>query len=289
MKHVFIVNPTAGKARDYKGIMKRIDEYCNEIEFPHVIHITTKPKEATEFAKLYKDEECVIFSVGGDGTLNEVASGIVGTKNRLGVIPTGSGNDFYKTLAFTDDVQIKCDIGMINKNYFINIISFGLDAEVAANAELMKGKVPPSQIYNASILYTFFKFKHKKMELTLRNTTMSGMYTIVTICNGQFYGGGYHVAPDAELDDNQFDVYFANKMSKAKMPKLVLKMKKGAHIHSPLIHKIKTDHIKLVSDHELIANVDGDIIRGKEFEIELIPNAITMVNDKEMVNKILGK
>ena len=99
--------------------------------------------------------------------MNEVLNGIVGSKNLFGILPAGSGNDFHRVLMAMDEISPTIDIGKINDRYFINIACIGIDADVANNVSIMKKtKIPPSQIYNISILYTFFKYKYKYLNLT---------------------------------------------------------------------------------------------------------------------------
>ena len=201
MKHVFIVNPVSGRGKALK-VSLGIKKICEEEKLDYEIHYTNGPKDATKIAKKVKGSKNIIYSVGGDGTLNEVLNGVIGTKNMLAVIPAGSGNDFYRTLSKMDDEMPLIDVGKVNGKYFLNVVSIGIDAEVAKNAEVMKKlKVPTSQIYNASIVYTFFKYKFKDIEFSVDNTRSKNKCTILTICNGKMYGGGYKIAPEALLSD----------------------------------------------------------------------------------------
>lgn len=290
MKYVFIVNPTAGGGQAQK-IADNIATICEEENLDYVIHNTTAPKEATELTKSYQYEENIIYSVGGDGTLSEVVNGIVGSKNKLGVIPAGSGNDFYKTIKDFDDGDFVIDVGKVNDLYFLNILSFGIDAEIGGNAELFKNKllIPKSQIYNMSMIYTLIKFKSKKMEFTLDGESVSGKYTIVTVCNGGYYGNGYNISPNAKLNDNVFDIYFVNKLSKFSIIKLVPKLKKGTHEASKHVNKRMGKSIQVKTDKDIVCNIDGEIFHGNSFDVELIPNAITLSNNKSLVKKILRK
>lgn len=98
MKHVFIINPISGKGKTLK-VAENIEKVCQREKLDYEINYTNYPGEATKIAKKYRFSQNIIYSVGGDGTLNEVLNGIVGTKNILAIIPSGSGNDFYKTLS----------------------------------------------------------------------------------------------------------------------------------------------------------------------------------------------
>lgn len=287
MKHIFIVNPISGKGKTLKAV-DRIKKVCEEENLDYEIYFTEYPKDATKIARKYRFTKNIIYSVGGDGTLNEVLNGIVGTKNLLGVIPAGSGNDFYKTLSKIDEEYPVIDIGKVNDRYFINIISIGIDAEVANNVSLMKKrKVPTNQIYNASLIYTFFKYKYKDIELSIdEKEQKKGKYTILTICNGQVYGGGYKIAPSAKLTDGYFDVYYVEKVNKPQLPSLINMLKQGIHEKHNKVHKSQATKIKFKCDKELVCNIDGEIMTAKKFNVKIIPNAITIYNNKELIKKL---
>ena len=287
MKHIFIVNPISGKGKTLKAV-DRIKKVCEEENLDYEIYFTEYPKDATKIARKYRFTKNIIYSVGGDGTLNEVLNGIVGTKNLLGVIPAGSGNDFYKTLSKIDEEYPVIDIGKVNDRYFINIISIGIDAEVANNVSLMKKrKVPTNQIYNASLIYTFFKYKYKDIELSIdEKEQKKGKCTILTICNGQVYGGGYKIAPSAKLTDGYFDVYYGEKVNKPQLPSLINMLKQGIHEKHNKVHKSQATKIKFKCDKELVCNIDGEIMTAKKFNVKIIPNAITIYNNKELIKKL---
>ncbi len=287
MKHIFIVNPISGKGKTLKAV-DRIKKVCEEENLDYEIYFTEYPKDATKIARKYRFTKNIIYSVGGDGTLNEVLNGIVGTKNLLGVIPAGSGNDFYKTLSKIDEEYPVIDIGKVNDRYFINIISIGIDAEVANNVSLMKKrKVSTNQIYNASLIYTFFKYKYKDIELSIdEKEQKKGKCTILTICNGQVYGGGYKIAPSAKLTDGYFDVYYVEKVNKPQLPSLINMLKQGIHEKHNKVHKSQATKIKFKCDKELVCNIDGEIMTAKKFNVKIIPNAITIYNNKELIKKL---
>ena len=287
MKHIFIVNPISGKGKTLKAV-DRIKKVCEEENLDYEIYFTEYPKDATKIARKYRFTKNIIYSVGGDGTLNEVLNGIVGTKNLLGVIPAGSGNDFYKTLSKIDEEYPVIDIGKVNDRYFINIISIGIDAEVANNVSLMKKrKVPTNQIYNASLIYTFFKYKYKDIELSIdEKEQKKGKCTILTICNGQVYGGGYKIASSAKLTDGYFDVYYVEKVNKPQLPSLINMLKQGIHEKHNKVHKSQATKIKFKCDKELVCNIDGEIMTAKKFNVKIIPNAITIYNNKELIKKL---
>mgnify|MGYP003304304615 CR=1 FL=1 len=289
MKYIFIVNKVAGKGK-YKKIVPKIENTCIRKKVEYEIRYITDELDASSIASEYKDEENIIYIVGGDGTLTKALSGIVGTKNKLGIIPSGSGNDTYKAVSMLPQLETKIDLGKINGTYFINVACTGIDAEVGNNVEKIKKTIiPPSKIYTASILYTFLNFKFRKVKIKTDIKTIEDRYTILSICNGSYYGGGYLISPKSELTDGVLEIYFAEKMFKLSMIPLILKLKKGKHVGKRKVHKFRSKHIEIEFEEEIVFNVDGEKLKDKKFVIDVIKNAITIVNDKEFVNEILSE
>lgn len=287
MKHIFIINPVSGAGRG-ATIGKKIEAIAPTLGFDYEIHYTTRGHEATEIAENYKKGEHIIYSVGGDGTLLEIVNGIIGTKNMLMVIPAGSGNDYYKSIKDREELSFPVDVGKVNDLYFLNCCSFGIDAEIGHNAGLMKEKkIPRSQIYNASILYTFAKYKFREVEFILNGAKKKGEYTIVTIMNGKTYGGGWTMAPNADVSDGLFDIYFVDRVKKTSIPGLLLKVMKGTHEESPHVHHRMTDRIKFKTTQKVIVGADGETLYDNEFDVKLLKHALTVYNDKDLLNKLL--
>lgn len=287
MKYIFIVNESAGKGRS-KKIIPKINEVCKKRNIEFEIRYISKEKSGYDIALEYKEEENIIYVVGGDGTLGITLPGLIGTKNKLGIIPAGSGNDTYRTIKTMPEGENLIDIGKINNKYFINVACSGIDAEVGNNIEKLRNTIiPASQLYNASLIYTFISFRHKKMKMRTKIKNIEDKYTILSICNGTYYGGGYKIAPKSRLTDGLLDVYYAEKMPKFKMIPLILKLKKGKHEGRRRVHKFRTDHIELEIDEEIIFNVDGEKLIGKKFIIDVLPNALTIFNDYDFVEEIM--
>ena len=287
MKYIFIVNPNAGKGK-CKSILPIIEEECKKRNRGFEIRYISEEKSGYDIAMEYKAEENVIYVVGGDGTLAVTLPAIVGTKNKLGIIPAGSGNDTYRTIKTMEDGEALIDIGKVNDRYFINVACTGIDAEVGNNIEKFRGTIiPTSQFYNASIIYTFITFKCKKIKIKTSIKNIEDKYTILSICNGSYYGGGFKIAPKSRLTDGLLDIYYAEKMPKIKMIPLILKLKDGKHEGRRRIHKFRTNHVELELEEEIAFNVDGEKMIDKKFIIDVLPKAITLYNDKEFVKDIM--
>lgn len=287
MKYIFIVNENAGRGKGIK-ILPNIEVACQKRKIEYEIRYITKEKSGCDIAKEYNDKENVIYVVGGDGTLTITLPALLGTKNKLGIIPAGSGNDTYRTIKSMPKGETPVDIGKINDTYFINVACTGIDAEIGNNMDKLRNTIiPTSQLYNASIVYTFVKFKHKKMRLKTNIKNIEAKYTILSICNGSYYGGGFKIAPKSRLEDGLLDIYYVEEMPKLKMIPLILKLKKGKHEGRRKVHKFRTNHVELELDEEITFNVDGEKLTDKKFIIDVLPKAVTLFNDNDFVEEIM--
>lgn len=288
MKYIFIVNPESAKGNAMK-IIGNIEKVCKQEHIEYEVCYTLAQGDATRLAQSYKDEENIIYAVGGDGTLSEVLNGVVGTNNKIGIIPAGSGNDFYRTVKELGRTEIESDVGVINRKYFLNIACVGIDAEVANNVPLMKKKnVKVKNLYTASILYTFTHFKFKQIHFKSKEKDEKGNFTILSICNGRYYGGGYNISPKASLEDNYFDVYYINKLRLPSIINLLLKLKKGKLEQDKRTNHFKTNNITVTSEEPIRFNVDGETIENTKFEIKIIPKAIKIYHNAELESKFLS-
>lgn len=288
MKYIFIVNPESAKGNAMK-IIGNIEKVCKQEHIEYEVCYTLAQGDATRLAQSYKDEENIIYAVGGDGTLSEVLNGVIGTKNKIGIIPAGSGNDFYRTVKELAKAEIESDVGVVNGKYFLNIACVGIDAEVANNVPLMKKKnVKVKNLYTASILYTFTHFKFKQIHFKSQEKDEKENFTILSICNGRYYGGGYNISPKASLEDNYFDVYYINKLRLPSIINLLLKLKKGKLEQDKRTNHFKTNNITVTSEEPIRFNVDGETIENTKFEIKIIPKAIKIYHNTELESKFLS-
>lgn len=287
MKYIFIVNESAGRGK-CKKLLPNIENACKDRNIEYEIRYISKEKSGYDIALEYKEQENVIYIVGGDGTLTITLPALIGTKNKLAIIPAGSGNDTYRTIKNMENKETQIDIGKINETYFINVACTGIDAEIGNNMDKLRNTIiPTGQLYNASIVYTFVKFKHKKMRLKTKIKDIEEKYTILSVCNGSYYGGGFKIAPKSRLTDGLLDIYYVEEMAKLKMMPLILKLKKGKHEGRRKVHKFRTNHVEIELDEEVTFNVDGEKLTDKRFVIDVLPKAITLFNDNEFVEEVM--
>ncbi len=290
MKHVFIINPTAGKGKAL-GLVPIIRDYFKGKPDKYVIKITEYPGHATEIAREYANSEtCRIYSIGGDGTVNEIVNGMAGTKASLGVIPAGSGNDFIRSIhgeyqssdIVADTIrgqERSIDLARANGKYFINISSIGFDADVVYNAQKFKRLpyIPGSMAYLFSLIYTIFKNKISEVKVTIDDQEISLKILLATVANGRFYGGGMLPAPAAALDDGLLDICLVREVNRLKILTLFPKYMKGEHGEIEYVSFKRAKKIKIESKETIALNIDGEILTGQEIEFEILKGAINVI------------
>ena len=287
MKYVFLVNKFS-LGTDIEDIIKRINGVSKRLKLDYVIETNSTDLSTEDILKKYSNSRNIIFAIGGDGTLNRVLNGIVGTENVLGFIPYGTGNDFYKASRELLEQGInKIDLVKINEKYFINIACFGIDADIANESDIIHSKIiPKSQRYNIGVLYHFWKYNARSMEVLIADEDIKQEFTTVAVCNARYYGGGYKIGTHSSLNDGLVDVYLADKLDRMKMAKLILSMKNGDHERANEIRKFRTNKLVIKSDKEVASNIDGEELTAKEFNIEVIPDGVEVFYNQELIDGI---
>lgn len=271
IQNIFIINgySNRSKVKDFVNFLSTIPE---EEKLKNMALYTVGRNDAKRLAKEYSNiyKNAIIYSVGGDGTLNEVINGI-NPNCKLAIIPLGTGNDFYRVYKEIEGTQ-KIDLGIVNNKKFINIASIGVDAEVAnkANYYKCKGKFKNFEYY-AGIIDSLIKNPNY-------NTSL-GNITLLAVCNGKYYGNNVPINPNYNLSDGEFEVYKASKLKRLEFLKLFLKIYQGNHFDNDLVDFFKTDNLQVISDKSIVCNVDGEIIYSNEFNFNVIKDGITLTND----------
>ena len=118
------------------------------------------------------------------------------------------------------------------------------------------------------------------------HSTVNSECTILAVCNGQYYGGGFPIAPFSLINDGMFDVYLARRISKPRIIPILLKLVKGTHDTSPLVERYDDSKIIVDCQEEYTFNVDGEPLSGKHFELEIQKNRIKVLVDAQLIEQI---
>ena len=293
-KWAFIVNPIAGNgfADKYVPLIK---EKVDEQNFDYTLVYTEKKGHAIKLAKEFADNGYThVIAVGGDGTINESATGIMDKNVTFGVIPAGTGNDFVPVLGFNEhfteqDWQIflrghtiHMDVGMCNNNYFLNGMGLGFDAQVASenykDGELKRGG---QHKYFWHIIKTLFFYHEKPMSVIDKEDENQSLCFINTIGNGRRFGGGYFLTPQAMGNDGYFDICMVDKLSLIERFKLFLKVPKGEHINNEKVNYYKTDKMLIQFNEKMPYHLDGELYFDDRFIINILPQKLKVIYNPE--------
>lgn len=284
LKHLFIVNPLAGKKRT-------LDDFCEEIrrvfqEQEHEIVFTEYEGHAEELTRgaAESGQPVRIYACGGDGTLNEVVCGAAGYDNAAVTnVPRGTGNDFLKIFgsdyrsAFSDlaalakGPQTSFDLIECNGRVGINIVCAGVDARVAADVHKYK-RLPLVGGIGAYILSlivnVLFKGICRPTTVQVQGETMTGDTALVCVCSGRYYGGGFMPVGEAMPDDGVLDILVVGKVNLLTFARLVGKYAKGQYRKFPqYIRHFHGQEVIVSSEREVVTVVDGEVMRDGEFRI----------------------
>lgn len=297
MKHVFIINPVAGKGKFYNIIKPKIEECCAKNQLDYEIITTSASREGLDIVKRMAStgEEQRFYACGGDGTLYEIVNGAYGFKNaQVAVIPLGSGNDFIRLFGTKEDfldldnvvngVPVSLDVIKCGDEIAINQCSMGLDAEVCARQADFK-KLPLMSgegAYVAASLYSLMK--KVKNTFTIRiddGEPITNEYLFCVAANSRWYGGGFKAAPTAMPDDGMLDLILVrSEVGRLKLLNLLNKYKAGMHLGWSMTDFVRAKKLTIHSDVPAAVNVDGECAFVNDSTFELVENGITFVVPK---------
>ena len=286
MKHLFIINPAAGQRVDPTELENRI----RALKVDWEIAYTNNPGDGIRYARAAAEtgEPVRIYGCGGDGTLNEIVNGAAGFPNAAVTnVPFGSGNDYLKIFgkenkmrfadleALTVGPQAEMDLIDCNGRLCIGVACAGVDARVAEDVDRYK-RLPLVKGLGAYILAlavnVLFKGITRPVVLDTGDLHYEGDNSIICVCSGRCYGGGFMPVGDNMPDDGIIETLVVPKVSIFTFARLVGAYAKGRYKEFPeLIWANRGNGISFRSgdDRELVAVVDGEVMRDREFTMKL--------------------
>jgi len=289
-KFFLIVNLIAGQGR-CKEIFPQVRKELDRYNIDYDLHYTNEPEEATDVARMGIEAGFThIVAVGGDGTVNEVANGVVGSDAALAVIPAGTGNDFIRMTGIPSDHRqaVKLltrahermiDLGRIGtERYFVNGLGIGIDAQVAQDVlkmQRMRGA--------AAYLYAAIKevFRFRAFSVNLKGSDWTEKKTCISLgfANGKYCGGGFKLAPLAKIDDGKIDIAAIGDFAKFERLIRLPQARKGEHLKLSRVSYHQDVKVSVSSQAKLIAHVDGEPYKlpAGDFSVTVVPKALRVL------------
>ena len=293
MEYIFILNNHAG-AHHADDLKKELEEkYQGKVEYQ--IYHTKAKKDATSFIRgvcqSYPEKEVCFVACGGDGTVNEVASGVVGEKNKcFAVLSFGSGNDFIKYYPDRDFLSldklfggkiVQIDAIQVNDFYSVNVVNSGFEARVGSIANDIKNK-GGKNAYTKGIIKALFSARKNDIQIEVDGERITREKMLLcSFANGKYHGGKYMCAPYAVNDDGLIEVCLIHPISLFMFARMISHYKKGEHIGMKCLEKylvykrVKT--AKLTSSNPTELTLDGETLKGTEFFIKILDKAVNFI------------
>ena len=289
MKHVFIINPKAGKRDQTARIYGMADRLRDVHSLDCTCMLTDRPGGAEAMARKLAEagEELRLYACGGDGTIHEVANGIAGFSNAaMTAIPTGTGNDFLKNFGpdaakFTDAENLwdgdvfPLDLIDCNGRLCLTIACNGIDARVADSVHQYSGSplLNGRGSYLCSLAVNFlFRPIGRRWTVSLGGTELEDDFALVSMCNGRYYGGGSMPVPEARMDDGVLHTVLLRNVSKATFARLFGAYSAGKYRELPadLIQVSTAKKVRIrAEDEDIVTCLDGECFRSREVVMTL--------------------
>ena len=296
MRHIFVVNPASGVKNRVEEIRELVKKDLEENDY--IIYETKGIGDAIVFVKEFIDshpnESLRFYACGGDGTLNEVVNGAIGYDNvEVTNYPIGSANDFLKYFSGSDfsnmhnlinGKTIKSDVIKFNERYVINVFNVGYDAKVVELQRKFKRwpLVSGGFAYTLGVIFALLGKRCHKMKVTIDGELFfDGKVSMVAVANSICYGGSYHCAPLAKIDDGILDVCVVKKVSIPTFAKLAKIYQKGEHLENEKAKKYiaykQGSKVQIEIDSAISYSVDGELGKSNNIVLEVLQGAINFV------------
>lgn len=295
-----IVNPVAG-AYSTRRKWPTISRLLQHLGFAFDFQYTEGVGHAIELARTAASNGySFLVAVGGDGTVNEVANGILhspgANKTALGIISTGTGSDFIRSVGIPKDFPAACstltspkrlviDVGVVEyqsngkrlRRFFVNAAGVGFDAAVVRETERLPKYFGGTVPYLAGVIRALIGYKNKPVVVRMEDETISGRVLNVVIANGGYVGGGMHIAPKAKVSDGLLDLAIVGDMGKFELLKELPTVYKGTHIHHPKFKMKKTTRATIKSPEQMLVYADGELLGESPASFWIMPRALRLV------------
>lgn len=287
LRVLFLVNPRAGR-----GAALRTWRRAEQLAMGYGWFDWVVPRSYSETKRVAAEavragiERLVV--IGGDGTLDAVAGELAHTDTALGIIPSGTGNDFSRTAGIPAGLEAafavavgpttrRIDLGIAgDRHRFLNVAGAGFDAEVGAHSSRVPSRLGGGLPYLVGTLTALAHFHPVTAEVQVDEQRHSGLTTMVAVANGPQYGGGMRIAPDARRDDGLLDVCIVEGMSRTELLRVFPGVYAGQHVHHPKIRMLRGREVQIRPHSPMRLHADGDLLGLTEFSFRVEPGALSV-------------
>ena len=297
MKHIYLINPAAGRGDTSADIRARIEAAYADTDDKPIVYLTTGVGDATRYVHAMcqenPDEQLRFYACGGDGTLGETVTGAAEYPNAsVGLVPIGTGNDFVRNFSAPENFmdieaqrygeETEIDLIRCNGTYCVNLFNTGFDCEVVVKTGEIKRSpwVPAGMAYGMGVALELIRKPGVKVELSIDGGEVQKRELLLcAIGNGAYYGGGFTPLPYASLSDGMLDMCIVNNVSRLKFVRLVGSYKRGEHVvpkNSDILTYVRCRRVDMVFPEMHNICMDGEVKQMRECHLEVVPAALRL-------------
>ena len=291
MKARFIFNPKSGHNQRDPYLLKRALAFIAEHRLQANVVLTEHPRHATELTRQAVSDGCeLVVAIGGDGTMNEVASALVGTDVALGLIPCGSGNGLGRHLGIPgpgrgafrtllDGAAKAIDTGFVNGIPFFNAMGLGFDAEISSRFNQLTHRGLPA--YIRTTLSTLLSFRSQRYVIRNGNQRVDTLAFIISVANSDQYGNDCFIAPGAEVDDGNLNLTVVRKVDVFNAVPLTVRLFTKSIDGSPSVTRLSGAHFSIERPKSGLVHTDGETHEtGARIEVIVQPKSLRIMVPK---------
>ena len=296
MKHIFILNPAAGRINSFATVEEELKQVYAAGGLDYLIYETKAPGDATAYIRNYCREHpdpVRFYACGGDGTLNEVINGAVGfPQASVGCYPCGSGNDFVKYYggkqhflnlqAQINAVEHSIDLIRVGNRYAVNAAHFGFDSCVAKTMMNIRRKklIGGKNAYTTAVVVALFRGMKNRCRVTVDGKLLnpSEKLLLCTVANGQYVGGSFRCAPRSVDCDGLLEVCLVRPVSRVRFMQLIKYYTDGTHLENPkfdgILEYCRGKKIEVEAPEGFVYSFDGELVTQNRFTVEVAHRAV---------------
>jgi len=281
-KTLLLLNPKAGTRR-LSALVRQLANFRDDFDYITIPEI----EDLRSFIKSKIDYYETFIAVGGDGTVNSVASNLINTDRILGVLPFGSGNGFAREMGFrrnirslADDIKRKeyfgIDVLRINDSTCVNVAGVGIDSFVAHSFHTLKRRGLWN--YGVTVLKIVRKLKPFNAAVSINDKLIEDQFYMISVANTRQFGNDAFLAPHAKPDDGKFNIVLLKPFPKYLLPVLLVRPLSGTLKESNYIKYFESDNPGIIYTNETRFHIDGEPcnLTGK-IKVEILKNALRIL------------
>ncbi len=286
MPLTLLVNPHSAGGKTLK-LLPRVEHELDALRIPFRVERTKGLEDGVARAlhAAEANEVPVVFS--GDGLIGAVGGAMAGSETPMGIVPGGRGNDLARVLGIPDDPagavavlaageERLIDVGEANGKRFLGIVSVGFDSEanrLANETGFMRGNL----VYAYAAIRTLLTWKPGRFTIRVDDERYRFTGYSVSIANSRAFGGGMFIAPQAELDDGEFDVVAVGEVGKLRFVGNLPKVFKGTHVEEDEVRVFRAPHLELTASRPFPVYADGEHLTELPAKVRILPRALRVL------------